>query len=238
MIRPTNNIIGGIGLNVLQGKGGSLITMSQPQRRQMPSSTPERGLRGATGATGATGSAGPAGPAGPAGATGPAGPAGPAGATGPDGPPGPAGPAGDPGPIGPPGPEGPTGPTGPTGPDGPTGPPGPKDSILQTPSFGLRRFACIEGSKAWLIDLRPNGYGCNEVFLDAVQPGSLAHFTSDCGRTTLWLGLRRDIPNWETPEATPEEYRIHRRNWDALNGAHRLAVHPELTDFDAGRKAL
>ena len=114
--------------------------------------------------------------------------------TGNTGPTGPKGNTGD---------DGQNGCPGPTGPRGETGPTGPKGSFVKT-SLGIYEFACLEGARPWFCDIVPFGTPMREKFSAAIT-GQPIRFTSDDGKHTLVLGVRREFPKFDMPEASEED---------------------------------
>ncbi len=74
--------------------------------------------------------------------------------------------------------------------------------------MGIYEFACLEGARPWFADIIAAGDPLREKFTAAVMPGSIITFASKCGQFDLVLGVRREFPNFDMPEAS-EEQRAH-----------------------------
>ena len=87
----------------------------------------------------------------------------------------------------------------------------------------FRRFAVAEGPMAYLIDVVPATASAREPFAQAVGD-RYWRFRAESSDVDLLVGLRADLSNWYSPDATEQEYINHRHNWNLLNGSARVAV--------------
>ncbi len=91
-----------------------------------------------------------------------------------------------------------------------------KDSIVVTP-YGNKRIACVEARQPLIQDLVDAGANLSPV-MDFIMGDERYRFRSVCGKKDLVVGVRRDLPDWETPPASDTEYIHHRQAWNKLNG--------------------
>lgn len=186
-----------------------LPAITPERRRPISVAAPTWLESGATGPQGAAGLAG----VGTQGAQGPQGAQGGQGIA-------PQGPQGDPGDVGVQGTQGLQGAqgeqvTGPQGDEGDQGVAGAKDSVVST-RFGIYKFACLEGARAWFVDIA--GIGVNrDRFEAATRNASRAEFRSVDGRHKLTFAVRNEFPEFDMPQSTEKQRNHSIRFW---NQAH------------------